>query len=84
MRHNIYKERIAETITDSRRSLLLEIANYNVQIFEFIEGEHTDKNIMITAVRRKKPRPEEDISELRKRLFSLASLNGISRHKLAD
>jgi len=84
LRHNIYKERIAETITDSMRALLLEIANYDVQIFEFIEGEHTDKNVMITAVRRKKPRSEEDISELRKRLISLASLNGISRHKLAD
>ena len=62
MRNNIYKERIGEQITYSMRSLLLEIANYDGHIFEFIEGEHIDKNVMITAVRRKKTRSEEDMS----------------------
>ena len=54
MRNNIYKERIGEQITYSMRSLLLEIENYDAHIFEFIEGAHIDKNVMITAVRRKK------------------------------
>ena len=61
MRNNIYKERIGEQITYSMKSLLLEIANYDAHIFEFIEGAHIDKNVMITAVRRKKTRSEEDM-----------------------
>jgi hypothetical protein len=47
---NIYRERITETVTDSLRALLLELANYNVQVFEFIGEEHTGMNVMIAAV----------------------------------
>ena len=50
-RHNIYRERLAETVTDSLRALLLEVAGYTVQVFEFVGGEHTAKNCMITAVK---------------------------------
>jgi hypothetical protein len=84
LRHNIYKERIAESITDSMRALLLEICDYNVQVFEFIGGEHTAKNIMITAVKRANARSKEEKEELRVRLQSLAELHGIKRQKLAD
>ena len=84
LRHNIYKERIAETITDSIRALLLEIADYDVQVFEFIGGEHTAKNVMICAVKRTKTRTDEQKQELRKRLRSLAVLHGVHRQKLAD
>jgi len=34
LRHGIYRERIAETVTDSMRALLLELAHYEVQVFE--------------------------------------------------
>lgn len=83
LRHNIYKERLAETITDSIRALLLEIAGYDVQVFEFIGGEHTSKNVMITAVKRSKPRTELQIQNLRERLNAIAELHGIKRQKLA-
>jgi len=83
LRHNIYKERIAETITDSIRAMLLEIADYDVQVFEFIGGEHTNKNVMITAVKRKKPRTLSQREELRSRLKSIAQLHGIKTQKLA-
>jgi len=84
LRHNIYKERIAETVTDSIRALLLEIANYDVQVFEFIGGEHTSKNVMITALKRKTPRTKAQIENMRNRLKALASLHGITRQKLAQ
>jgi len=84
LRHNIYKERIAETVTDSMRALLLEIADYDVQVFEFIGGEHTSKNVMITAVKRAKERSESQKEQLRSRLKSLADLHGVKRQKLAD
>lgn len=50
-RHGIFMERQAEMVTDSIRALLLEHAGYNVKVFEFIGGEHTPKNVMITAVK---------------------------------
>lgn len=43
----------AEMVTDSLRALLLESAGYQVGVFEFISLEHTDKNKMISAVKRK-------------------------------
>lgn len=39
-------------VTDSLRALLLESAGYQVGVFEFISLEHTDKNKMISAVKR--------------------------------
>ena len=52
LRHNIYRERTAEMLTDSIRALVLEDAGYDVTVFEFIGGEHTAKNVMITAIKR--------------------------------
>jgi hypothetical protein len=83
LRHNIYKERIAETVTDSIRAMLLEIANYDVQVFEFIGGEHTSKNVMITGVKRQTPRTESQMKQLRYQLRELTSLHGILHQKLA-
>lgn len=47
--HGILKERQAEMITDTIRSLLLESKGYHTKVFEFIDTEHTPKNIMITG-----------------------------------
>ena len=41
LRHGIYRERTAEMVTDTLRAMLLEIAGYDVSVFEFIGGEHT-------------------------------------------
>lgn len=84
LKHNIYRERIAETVTDSIRALLLELANYNVQVFEFIGGEHTGKNVMITAVKRKRRGRKQELAGLRERIGDLASLHGIHDQKLAE
>ncbi len=83
LRHNIYKERIAETLTDSMRALLLEIADYDVQVFEFIGGEHTSKNVMITAKKRKR-RSVSQKKHLRSRLQALSKLHGVRQQKLAS
>jgi hypothetical protein len=89
LRHNIYRERMAETLTDSMRALLLELSGYTVQVFEFIGGEHTSKNVMITAVKNKKMtsfingQKDEVYWRRLDRLQSLAKLHGIEKHKLA-
>ena len=53
LRHGILLEREAESVTDSLRALLLESEGYDVKVFEFISTEHTHKNTMISAVRRR-------------------------------
>lgn len=51
--HGILKERLADILTDTFRSLLLNIMGYKVSVVEFISSEHTAKNIMIRAVKSK-------------------------------
>lgn len=48
---------MAALITDALRADLLEQQGYDAQILEFIDMEHTPKNLMIRAVKRKGIRP---------------------------
>lgn len=51
-KHGIMKERLAEMVTDTMRSFILEAYGYKTQIFEFISDEHTHKNLMIIGVKK--------------------------------
>ena len=50
MKYGILKERMAAIITDAARAELLEASGYRTQILEFIDMEHTPKNLLIRAV----------------------------------
>ncbi|MCI9252283.1 MAG: SAM-dependent methyltransferase [Lachnospiraceae bacterium] len=52
LKHGLLKERIAALVTDGLRAELLEQQGYAVQVLEFIDMEHTPKNILIRAVKR--------------------------------
>jgi SAM-dependent methyltransferase len=51
-RYGILQERFCALTTDAIRSALLEQAGYQTQVLEFIDMEHTAKNLLIRAVRR--------------------------------
>ena len=61
LKYGLFKERIAALVTDALRAGRLEEAGYQVQILEFIDMEHTPKNILIRAVKTGKP---HEIKEL--------------------
>lgn len=53
--HGILKERFAALATDALRANLLELCGYQTQVVEFIDLEHTPKNLLIRAIRRDQP-----------------------------
>ncbi len=61
-KYGILKERFAALLTDALRAELLEQQGYDVQILEFIDMEHTPKNLLIRAVRGKDSKKKENAS----------------------
>lgn len=55
LKHGILKDRLTEYLTDGLRGLKLEARGYDVAMIEFTSLEHTARNIMIKAVKRKAP-----------------------------
>ena len=52
----LIKERMAALYTDALRAQILESVGYRTQILEFIDMEHTPKNILIRAVKQGNPK----------------------------
>lgn len=61
LQYGLLKERMAALMTDGLRGQLLEVVGYKTQILEFIDMEHTPKNILIRAV--KHDRAQKDIQK---------------------
>ena len=69
LRYGILKERMSALITDAVRADLLESKGYDTQILEFIDMEHTPKNLLIRAVRTGKRSDQGKVEKM------LAALN---------
>ena len=52
LKYGIIKERISALMTDAMRAEMLEEQGYRTQILEFIDMEHTPKNLLIRAVKK--------------------------------
>lgn len=52
LKYGLVKERMSALITDAIRADLLENCGYETQILEFIDMEHTPKNILIRAIKK--------------------------------
>ena len=55
LKHGIIKERVCALLTDAIRANVLEDMGYTVDMIEFIDFDHSPKNIMIRARRNGKP-----------------------------
>ena len=55
LKHGIIKERVSALLTDVIRANVLEDMGYTVDMIEFIDFDHSPKNIMIRARRNGKP-----------------------------
>jgi len=81
LRHGIFLERQAEMVTDAIRALILESHGYRVKVFEFIAGEHTPRNTMITALRDPHASPESR-SSAQQAILEAKARFGIRSHHL--
>jgi hypothetical protein len=82
LRHGIHLAQEAEMLTDSLRALLLEAHGYDAQVFEFISLEHTSKNKMILAIRRRQPLPAARHQALLDEIQRIKGFYGVKEHCL--
>ncbi len=66
LKYGVIKERMAALITDALRANILEQQGYETRILEFIDMEHTPKNLLIRAVKRDGMRPVGKSTSLEK------------------
>lgn len=53
LNYGILKDRMSAIMTDAIRAEVLKIKGYHTEILEFIDMEHTPKNLLIRAVKNK-------------------------------
>jgi len=52
LQHGILRKRLADILTDTFRAQLLRLCGYRTDAVEFVSSEHTDRNLLLRAVRR--------------------------------
>ena len=80
-RFGIQVDRLAESVTDTLRGLCLEAAGYETRIQEFINLEHTPKNLLILASKRLKT---SDQHQKWREIIAFQTRFGIRRQRLTD
>lgn len=70
LKYGILKERMSALLTDGIRAELLESKGYRTQILEFIDMEHTPKNLLIRAVKTGKKQSTDSLAEMTEALHA--------------
>ncbi len=78
-RYGIFLERQAVMVTDTIRALVLEYFGYKTQVMEFIEMEHTPKNVLLVG---RKSNGNIDRPEILRQIDDIKARFGIERHYL--
>ncbi len=78
-KHDTYKDRFSQMLTDSLRGLLMESQGYRTRINEFISDAHTHRNVMIAGVL-DKSFIERDLKQ--REVSALKARYGISHQRL--
>ena len=78
-RYGIFMERQAVMITDTIRALMMEYYGYKTQVMEFIEMEHTPKNVLLVG---RKTDKTPDRLMISKAISDLKRQYGIQQHYL--
>ncbi len=78
-RYGIFMERQAVMVTDTIRALVMEYFGYKTQVMEFIEMEHTPKNVLLVG---QKTNKEPDRLMISKQISDLKYRYGIQKHYL--
>ncbi|MDR0970671.1 MAG: SAM-dependent methyltransferase [Lentimicrobiaceae bacterium] len=81
IQHGIFLEREAVMITDTIRALILEYFGYKTQIMEFIETEHTPKNVLLIG---RKTENAVDKEVVKSQIEALKKMYGIANHYLEE
>ncbi|KXZ68313.1 class I SAM-dependent methyltransferase [Acinetobacter venetianus] len=80
LQFGIHAGQQAEMLTDTLRALLLKAYGYETKVFEFVSLEHTSKNKMILATKRKDiQQPDEKIMQ---QIQALKEMYGIQKQSL--
>ncbi|WP_139992785.1 class I SAM-dependent methyltransferase [Paenibacillus paridis] len=80
----LLKERFAALATDAARGTLLEVLGYKVQMLEFVDPEHTPKNLLIRAVRTEQQGVSAKKWEQYEQFRQFLSISPSLEHMLAD
>lgn len=83
LKYGLIKERMAALLTDAIRANLLEEMGYETDVLEFIDMEHTPKNILIRGVKRNKMKKAEKKEKLLE-MTNVLHINTTMQKHLAD
>ena len=72
------KERFASLATDTMRAALLSAAGYQTQVLEFIDMEHTPKNILLRSVLRTGRTPDNVVGKAMNEVRQMRSLLNVA------
>ena len=68
LKYGLIKERMSALLTDAVRANLMEMSGYETQVLEFIDMEHTPKNILLRGVKKE---------GMRKKTMTMENVDGL-------